>query len=974
MKLLPTAFAAALLILAAAPAQATEYFFGSWGSDSNPCNSPATVCRTLAKANQLKLSPGDRINLATGETFHGSLVLTASGRGGAPITVTTWDDSGPRATIAAGDGPGIVGNNVEHITIERVNVAGAGYYGACGGQSNCNADGTKWTGNREFPGIHFSNSEPGNTKKVGITIQSVDVSGFGDWGVRFEGLTGRSGFDRATVQYSELHHNRRGGIIVTGYWPPAWPHASIQRRLLIFESDITLAGNRIHDNHGLKNDFLRGSYPNRIPCDEGSAGCGRQISPGSGIIVDDTSSAMVERNVVFENGRYTAWTSSTGGPVGIWTTSSRDVTIQLNESYRNRSATGDGGGFDLDGAVRDSVMQYNYSHENDCAGYLFCQYDGAGSSFNVTVRYNVSANDARKGFMGAIEVANWSFLDGGFDGVTIHNNTVYLAYAPNAVWSQPFGFKLLGGNTGVVVRNNLFDVRDSLPTFHVDAWSAATRPTMTNDLVVGTGSHFYGSTQYPSLAALRAATGQEAGGLDSTSTAVLCQPEAVPIVDDSTALDALTSYRLVAGSPAIDAGIAVPDNAYDWQGRALSGVPDVGASDFQGSVIDSCGRPAGGADGGATADGELSPDGWTATASLESSKAASAVDRNPATRWDAGTRMQNGQWFKVDLGIARPFSKIVLGYAPSTDDYPRGYVVSISDNDSTWTDVTSGSGSSASTTMTLNGAVTARYVRVTQTGSSSSWWSIHEFRLYGTNGTGSGTGTGGGAGTGGSTDGGELSRGGWTASASSESSNGSSALDGNPATRWDAGTRMQPGQWFTLDLGSAQTSDEIVPEYAGSADDYPRGYAVATSNDNATWTDVASGAGAAASTTITLPGGVTTRYVRITQTGSSGSWWSIHEIRLYRNSGGSSGGSQVPELSASNWIASASLGSANAWAALGRNSATRWPGCRTASGSKSTWELRRRSTRWSWNTSAAPTTFRVATSSRFPTTTRPGLT
>ncbi|MEO5897470.1 MAG: hypothetical protein ABIS06_17400 [Vicinamibacterales bacterium] len=185
MKLLPPAFAAALLILGAAPAHATEYFFGSWGSDSNPCNTPAAVCRTLARANQLKLSPGDRINLATGETFYGSLVLSASGRAGAPITVTTWDSSGARATIAAGDGPGIAGNNVEHITIDRVTVTGAGYYGACGGQSNCNADGTKWTGNGEFSGIHFTNNEAGNTKKVGgsrFRVSTSPVSVIGECG------------------------------------------------------------------------------------------------------------------------------------------------------------------------------------------------------------------------------------------------------------------------------------------------------------------------------------------------------------------------------------------------------------------------------------------------------------------------------------------------------------------------------------------------------------------------------------------------------------------------------------------------------------------------------------------------------------------------------------------------------------------------------------------------------------------------
>jgi hypothetical protein len=169
-------------------------------------------------------------------------------------------------------------------------------------------------------------------------------------------------------------------------------------------------------------------------------------------------------------------------------------------------------------------------------------------------------------------------------------------------------------------------------------------------------------------------------------------------------------------------------------------------------------------------------------------------------------------------------------------------------------------------TIAMPGGVSTRYLRITQTGSSGSWWSIHEIRLFRNAGT--------------TSQDPELSRPNWIANASLASSNAWAALDRNSLTRWDTGTRMQNGQWFKVDLGTAQTFNQVVLEYTGSADDFPRGYVLAISDNNATWTDVKTGAGSSGSTTITLNGAVTTRFVRVTQTGSSGSWWSIHEFRL----------------------------------------------------------------------------------------------
>jgi beta-glucosidase len=66
----------------------------------------------------------------------------------------------------------------------------------------------------------------------------------------------------------------------------------------------------------------------------------------------------------------------------------------------------------------------------------------------------------------------------------------------------------------------------------------------------------------------------------------------------------------------------------------------------------------------------------------------------------------------------------------------------------------------------------------------------------------------------------------------------------------------------------------------GSTSDYARGYRIDVSPDGSAWTTAATGAGAAALVTATF-GSRTARYLRITQTGSASSWWSIAELNLY---------------------------------------------------------------------------------------------
>lgn len=137
-----------------------------------------------------------------------------------------------------------------------------------------------------------------------------------------------------------------------------------------------------------------------------------------------------------------------------------------------------------------------------------------------------------------------------------------------------------------------------------------------------------------------------------------------------------------------------------------------------------------------------------------------------------------------------------------------------------------------------------------------------------------------------------LNRSNWTITASSTDPYGdktSNAIDGNLSTRWSSGHGQTSGDWFDINLGSMQSFNQIVLDTGpGSAGDYVRQYQVYVSNDGVNWSNAeVDGSGTGEKVTITLPT-QDAQYIRIVDTGSSGSWWSIGEVNVYAPSSGSS--------------------------------------------------------------------------------------
>ncbi|UJF34904.1 discoidin domain-containing protein [Paenibacillus hexagrammi] len=127
-----------------------------------------------------------------------------------------------------------------------------------------------------------------------------------------------------------------------------------------------------------------------------------------------------------------------------------------------------------------------------------------------------------------------------------------------------------------------------------------------------------------------------------------------------------------------------------------------------------------------------------------------------------------------------------------------------------------------------------------------------------------------------------LDRTGWTAESTPSSGDAASnLLDGNMDTRWSTGTTMVPGQFVTVDMKAVKSFNGIVMDSTGSNQDYARGYEVYVSNDGINWgAAVASGTGTGAVVTASFAP-QQARYIKVVQTGTSSSWWSVREFNVY---------------------------------------------------------------------------------------------
>ena len=129
-----------------------------------------------------------------------------------------------------------------------------------------------------------------------------------------------------------------------------------------------------------------------------------------------------------------------------------------------------------------------------------------------------------------------------------------------------------------------------------------------------------------------------------------------------------------------------------------------------------------------------------------------------------------------------------------------------------------------------------------------------------------------------------LSRTGWVASTNSAAAGSdlpANALDGNLSTRFSTDQQQAPGLYFEVNMGSAQTFNQLLMEVPNSPTDYARDFVVQVSNDGATWHHVATCSGTTTPEVVSFPT-QTAQYVRVVLASPNTTyWWSIDEFDLY---------------------------------------------------------------------------------------------
>jgi Carbohydrate binding domain len=522
------------------PGSTTTYYLSPSGDDNND-GSQAKPWKTLSRASSAALNPGDTLSLQGGASFNGTLKITRSGTESAPINITSHSTSaGERAEILAGNGEGLVVEDAQYIRISKLKITGSGI-----------------TSNNGH-GIKLDRKINGSARLKSVHIDQVETSGFRNTGIAFSATeTVDQGWDDLRVTNADIHGNGYAGM-----WMGGCKGSSDGTYCF---TNVYLGYSKIHDNPGI--DIFE--------------------QTGNGVFFKDVDGGTIEHCVAYNNGELNK--NFGGGPVGIWALFSKRVTIQFNESYNNKSKNADGGGFDLDGGMTNSIMQYNYSHDNNGAGYFIWEFHDVLQSKGNIVRYNISQNDSQaphNGFYGGIHIGD----TGGVTKISdlqIYGNTVYAGRGPGPA------IVVEGNDYNIQVYNNVFMTTGSL---------AVRRGYGGENNTITFAGNAYHSTQgaprfqwgatYDGLGNWRNATGQER--LNSSNTGYQGDPQLIApgqggTLNDTSKLNTLTGYQLKDTSPVINLGVSLTSlglnpGSRDFFGNAIpqGGQFDIGAHEFSG--------------------------------------------------------------------------------------------------------------------------------------------------------------------------------------------------------------------------------------------------------------------------------------------------------------------------------------------------------------------------------------------------------
>jgi len=431
----------ALAVLALSPcAFAESYYLHPFkGDDDNAGNSQSAPWKTLKRMNKAQLEAGDKVLLAQGKKFWGSLVLrNVQGEEENPVIVSTWnaDDSQDYANAiinARGSLVGVHIINSSHVRVENLTID------ANGGKV------TDWQ-RQMHQKLANSGTRSKTMLRIGVVVEADRPGTFE--GVTLDSLTVRNVF------FNEPGLERPASEVrtKTGTQEYGWGIRVYAARKGVIK-DIRIANTIVSNvaHTGIMFNTRGGTIDgvnlenNRI-----------LKTGGPGMRISRVSNARVADNVIYKSGSNDD-SRKWGRGSGMWTWGSKDIVIEYN-AFIGAHGPADSAGFHIDFNCRNIIFQYNLS-ANNAGGFI----EILGNNHNSAYRYNVSINDGHrvKGENGDWQEGKTFWLSGyaGKDNERhgpynsyIYNNTIYVdeSVAPKVAVAETA--------EGLLVANNIFHI------------------------------------------------------------------------------------------------------------------------------------------------------------------------------------------------------------------------------------------------------------------------------------------------------------------------------------------------------------------------------------------------------------------------------------------------------------------------------------------------------------------------------------
>jgi len=390
----------------------TYYIDAEQGNDENDGLTEETAWQTLEHINSLQFGPGAQLLFKSGQNWFGSLQPAGTGEEGNLFVIGKFGD-GPRPAIHGG---GVLATihlrNVEYTLLRDLEVTN---YDASEEGGKTLEEWETWNVTDWLEADNPPQYISGNSRKIGVLVTATDMGEVNHIHLINLHVHGVNGAIDDNVEATKDN----GGIAIeiTGVLTPTW------------FNDLRVEDCHIHDvdRTGLYNSS---SWSTRTLTENTTwtptlnfviRNNVFERSGANALILRVAENPIVEHNLFCTNAikgsGNAAFNFNTDG--ALW---------QFNESRFTKKNQGDhdAGGIDSDFRSKNTIIQYNYIHDNDY-GMLVTggRSDWGAFNDNTIVRYNIFERD---GSLPDGDGHRFTFkISGNASNTYVHNNVFYLS-------------------------------------------------------------------------------------------------------------------------------------------------------------------------------------------------------------------------------------------------------------------------------------------------------------------------------------------------------------------------------------------------------------------------------------------------------------------------------------------------------------------------------------------------------------------